>query len=71
MTLRQIHHIKNNQVIINLPDDFKNVKEVFITIDDSMDAHSKKLMLMQQAKNDKLFQQDLKEVSDDFKHLDK
>jgi molybdopterin biosynthesis enzyme MoaB len=71
MTVRQIHHIQNNQIIINLPDDFKYAKEVIITIDDHLDESSKKMLLMQQAKNDLLFQQDLKEVEDDFKFLDK
>jgi hypothetical protein len=71
MTVRQIHHIQNNQIIINLPDDFKNAKEVIITIDDHLDEHSKKMLMMQQVKNDLLFQQDLKEVEDDFKFLDK
>ena len=71
MTVRQIHHILNNQIIINLPDDFKHAKEVIITIDDHLDESSKKMLLMQQAKNDLLFQQDLKEVEDDFKFLDK
>jgi len=71
MTVRQIHHIQNNQIIINLPDDFKNAKEVIITIDDHLDESSKKMLMMQQAKNDLLFQQDLKEVEDDFKFLDK
>jgi molybdopterin biosynthesis enzyme MoaB len=71
MTVRQIHQIQNNQVIINLPDDFKNAKEVIITIDDHLDERSKKMLMMQQVKNDLLFQQDLKEVEDDFKFLDK
>jgi hypothetical protein len=71
MTVRQIHQIQNNQVIINLPDDFKNAKGVIITIDDHLDESSKKMLLMQQAKNDLLFQQDLKDVEDNFKFLDK
>jgi hypothetical protein len=71
MTVRQIHHIQNNQVIINLPDGFKNAKEVIITIDDNLDERSKKMLKMQQVKNDLLFQQDLKDIEDDFKFLDK
>ena len=43
------------------------MKDVFKTIGYYLDERSKKLLLMQQAKNDKLFQEDLIEISEDFK----
>lgn len=70
MTIRQVCEIKNNQLIINLPEDFKNKKSVFVTVEDSVDKYDEKMLLLKKASTDPLFIADIKEIKDDFKIID-
>lgn len=71
MTLKRIYEIDNNhQLIITLPDDFKDVKRVLVTIDDDIDSKSSKLELLKQAAFDPLFLSDIKEINEDFNRID-
>ena len=70
MTLRQVCDIKNNQLIINLPEGFRNSKKVLVIVNDSVDSKTEKLSLLKQAANDPLFITDIKEVLDDFGDID-
>ena len=70
MTHRQIYNISNNKLVINLPDSFKNKKQVLVTLDDSVETFAEKLALMKQAASDPLFLSDVKEVNDDFGSID-
>lgn len=70
MTLRQVCNIKNNQVIIDLPADFKNKKKVLVIVDDSLDTKTEKLALLKQAASDPLFIADIKAIADDFGVID-
>jgi hypothetical protein len=70
MTIRQVCDIKNNQLIINLPEDFRNKKSVFVTVEDSVDKYSEKMLLLKKAATDPLFIADIKEIKDDFKTID-
>ena len=71
MTLKRIYEIdNNNQLIITLPDDFKDIKRVLVTVDDAIDTKTSKLELLKQAASDPLFLSDIREISDDFSHID-
>ena len=70
MTIRQVCDIKNNQLVINLPPDFKNAGKVLVTVDDVIDSVAEKLYRLKQAADDPLFLADMKEIKDDFEAID-
>lgn len=55
--------VKDNQVIVTLPPDFINKKQVTIYVDDQVDARSQKLEALRKASNDPLFLADIKEIN--------
>ncbi len=66
MTYSKLFKVTDTQVIITLPDTFKN-KEVWVTVDTIPPANTDKMAQMRLAVRDPLFLSDLKEVYDDFK----
>ncbi|MEN9523225.1 MAG: hypothetical protein RL065_1602 [Bacteroidota bacterium] len=70
MTFSQVCQINNNQIILNLPADFSGKKSVRVIVDDELDSKSKKIALLQMAATDKLFQDDVNEIADDFDNLE-
>ncbi|HLG04137.1 MAG TPA: hypothetical protein VI731_11115 [Bacteroidia bacterium] len=70
MTYKIICPVKNNQVIVILPPDFIDKKQVTIYIDDQVDIRSQKLEALKNASNDPLFLADIKEIKDDFDSID-
>ena len=70
MTLRQIYTIKNNQLIITLPDSFKGKNKVSVTVEDIVDSKSEKYELLANVANDPIFQSDINEIKEDFKISD-
>ena len=66
MILQQIFEISNNQLVINLPDSFKNKQKVLVTVNDFVATKADKIREMQLAAKDPLFLKDIKEVNDDF-----
>lgn len=70
MALKQIYDIHDNQLIINLPESFKNKKRVLVIVDDIVDEATEKLLLMKQAAADPLFLADIQEVQEDFDGVD-
>ncbi|MGB3077943.1 MAG: hypothetical protein WBB31_02605 [Saprospiraceae bacterium] len=71
MTIKRIYEINsNNQVVINLPDDFKHSKRVLVTVEDSIDNRASKLEFLKQASIDPLFLSDIMEINEDFSHID-
>lgn len=67
MTVKQIHKIKGDQLIIDLPESLKSSgKEVLVTIEDTSTIHEKKIELMKKAANDPIFLKDLEEIKSDF-----
>lgn len=72
MTYRQTYDVlNNNQLLIQLPDIFKNRKKVVIIIEDENEEYEKKIKLLSQASNDPIFLADINEISNDFKNIDK
>ena len=70
MVVRQFCEVKNNQLFISLPVDFKDKKKVLVIVDDAPSIQSKKQLLMKKAALDPLFLADSKEVSDDFNAIE-
>ncbi|MEZ5173828.1 MAG: hypothetical protein R2850_10070 [Bacteroidia bacterium] len=70
MTYKIVCSVKDNQVIVTLPPDFTNKKQVTILVDDDVDDKAQKLELLKQAAKDPLFLEDIKEIQDDFESLD-
>jgi uncharacterized protein (DUF427 family) len=66
MTYKQICTVKNNQVIITLPPNFENKKQVTVVIDDVIDSRAQKLQLLKEASDDPLFLADVDEIQRDF-----
>jgi len=71
MSHKHIYEVNNNQLIISLPERFKNKMKVLVTVDEITETRESKLLLLKQAATDPSFLSDVKEVSDDFDHLDK
>ena len=70
MTYKKICSIQNNQIILTLPPDFSNKKQVTVIVDDEIDVNIKKIELMKQAAEDPLFLEDMNEVNKDFSLID-
>ncbi len=66
MTFKMVCPVNDNQVIVNLPPDFSNKKQVTVYVDDQVDVKSAKLELLKMASNDPLFLADIKEILLDF-----
>lgn len=72
MTYKKTYEVKkNNQLIIELPDQFKMKKKVMVIIEDIDDEQEDKIDLMKKASNDPLFLADIAEISADFENIDK
>ena len=71
MSHQNIYEVINHQLVIKLPQEFKNNTKVLVTIDDISNDYSVKLMQMKKAALDPLFLADIKEVSNDFNQSDK
>ncbi len=70
MQIRQIYQIDNNQLLIEIPPSFDLKKKVLVTLEQVDDVLEKKLKLMKYAKTDKLFLEDVNEITKDFENLD-
>ncbi|MEI8202716.1 MAG: hypothetical protein WCH34_06865 [Bacteroidota bacterium] len=66
MTYRQVCSVKNNQIIVTLPADFSNKKQVTVIVDDQVDTKAHKLDQLKAASTDPLFLADIKEIHQDF-----
>lgn len=62
---------KNNQLIIKLPDSFKQSRRVKVTIEDFDDEKAAKIKLLKEAAKDPLFLADVAETSVDYESIDK
>jgi hypothetical protein len=70
MTYRQVCSVNNNQVIVTLPPNFSNKKQVTVVVDDQIDTKAQKIEQLKQAVNDPLFLADIKEIHQDFDTID-
>lgn len=70
MTFRQICTVSNNQVIITLPPNFENQKQVSVVIDDIVESRTQKIAQLREASIDPLFLADIEEIRKDFDSVD-
>ncbi len=70
MTYKKICSVQNNQIILILPPDFSDKKQVTVIVDDEIDVNFKKIELMKQAAEDPLFLEDMNEINKDFSLID-
>ena len=66
MVVKQVCDVKNEQIVIPIPDVFRGKKSVLITIDDTIESYTDKIALMKKASCDPHFLADMQEVDDDF-----
>lgn len=67
MVFRQLYDIDNSgQLLISLPDSFRQKKQVMVLLDDSFVSKSEKIKLMKMASSDELLKQDIESVLEDF-----
>ncbi len=71
MIVKQIYNTYNKtQLIINLPDTFRQKRRILVVLDDSIDIKTEKLDLLKNASTDPLFLADIDSVSRDFRNVD-
>jgi uncharacterized protein (DUF427 family) len=70
MTFRQICTVSNNQVVITLPPNFENQKQVSVVIDDIVESRTQKMAQLREASIDPLFLADIEEIRKDFDSVD-
>jgi hypothetical protein len=70
MTYKQVCVVNNNQVVVTLPPDFGNKRQVTVLIDDQVDSREQKLALLKDASEDPLFLSDISEINRDFDAID-
>jgi len=70
MTLKQVYNVNNNQLTINLPENFRGRKQVMVIVEDIEETQLDKYLLMKKAATDILFLSDIQEISSDFKNID-
>jgi hypothetical protein len=70
MTYKIVCPVKNNQVILTLPPDFSDKKEVTVYVDDRIDLKSQRLETLRMAAKDPLFLADVHEIHADFDSIE-
>jgi hypothetical protein len=71
MILKQIYNTDHkSQILIDLPESFRNKKKILVVLDDSVDIRTEKMEFMKKAQNDPLFFADINSVIQDFEKID-
>lgn len=70
MTYKIVCPVKNNQIILTLPPDFRDKKQVVVYVDDQIDVKSQKLDELKMAAKDPLFLADIQEIHADFDSIE-
>jgi hypothetical protein len=70
MTYKIVCPVKNNQVILTLPPDFSDKKEVTVYVDDRIDLKSQRLETLRMAAKDPLLLADVLEIHADFDSIE-
>ena len=69
MKVTQVYEVSNNQIVILLPDSFKNQKSVRVTLENTM-SRKEKLSILRSASNDPMFLADIQSVQSDFEGVE-
>lgn len=70
MTRKIVNTINQDKIIIDLPDYLKNKNKILVILEEIDKSQEQKLMELQEAKNDPLFQKDVSDVIEEFKYID-
>ena len=70
MTFKQVCQVNNNQIVVTLPPNFENRRQVTVLIDDQVDSREQKLDILKDASKDPLFLSDISEINSDFDSID-
>lgn len=70
MTFKVILPVEDNKVVITLPPDFSGRKKVLVYVDDEINQKSLKIEALKSSLSDSLFQEDLREIQNDFDAID-
>lgn len=71
MIVKQIYNTDHkSQLMIHIPEKFRNKRRILVVLDDSIDTKSDKMLLMSQASKDPLFLADIDAISSDFRNID-
>ncbi|GAB3748122.1 hypothetical protein [Spirosoma pomorum] len=69
MTWKRIVDVHDQQIVINLPADFRQ-KKVLVVVEDIGESKAEKITRLKQASSDPLFLADIEEIRADFKAVD-
>lgn len=71
MTFEQTYELgKGNQLLIQLPENFRKGKKVRVIIEEVDEDREQKIKMLSNAATDPLFANDVNEVREDFKYTD-
>jgi hypothetical protein len=70
MTYKRTYNVNNNQLFIQLPDEFKNHRKVTVIVESPQSDRVAKLKMLKLAQNDPLFLEDIDNIMSDFKYTD-
>ena len=71
MVFKQVYKTNDkNQIIVQLPENFRKNKQVLVMVDDSFDTKNEKIAQLKAAANDPLFLSDVVDISKDFSFTD-
>jgi hypothetical protein len=71
MIVKQVYETENkSQLMINIPENFRKMKQILVVLDDSVDGKADKLDLMKLASKDPLYIADIDAVTNDFRNID-
>lgn len=71
MSHRQVYQVKGTpQLVIQLPEELRNSKELIVTIDDADGAVQEKLQALKDASSDPLYLADIDEINSEFDAID-
>lgn len=71
MKFEKTYDLKNNELTIKLPKEFKLIKKVRVIIEEVETERHKKILLLKKASSDPLFKADIEETNEDFSFSDK
>jgi hypothetical protein len=71
MSHRQVYQVNGTpQLVIQLPEELRNSKELIVTIDDADGAVQEKLQALKDASSDPLYLADIDEINSEFDAID-
>jgi hypothetical protein len=70
MTFEKTYELKNNELTIKLPKNFKSIKRVRVIVEELESERKLKLKILRNATTDSIFNADKEEIKEDFRFSD-